>query len=89
MALVEELLALIAEQQEQIATLTNRIKSLEDQLAKNSHNSSKPPSSDGLGKKTRSLRQPTGKKAQWTARPQGEHLAVGGYTRPGSGLQPI
>jgi transposase len=36
--------------------LTDRIKSLESQINKNSNNSSKPPSTDGFKKKTKSLR---------------------------------
>lgn len=45
-----------------IRQLENRVQSLEDQLAKNSNNSSKPPSSDGMGKgKHQSLRTGSGR----------------------------
>ena len=55
-ALVEQLLARIGE-------LSSRVKELEERLAKDSHNSSKPPASDSFQpKKTRSLRQPSGRK---------------------------
>ena len=43
-------------------TLNERVKSLENQVNKNSNNSSKPPSSDGFKKKTKSLRVKSGKK---------------------------
>lgn len=42
--------------------LTERVKSLEKQTKKNSNNSSKPPSTDGFKKKTKSLRTKSGKK---------------------------
>ncbi|MGO8946697.1 MAG: DUF6444 domain-containing protein [Ktedonobacterales bacterium] len=42
---------------EQIVLLVSRVQELEGRLAKDSHNSSKPPSSDGLARKTKSLRR--------------------------------
>ena len=50
----------IAAQEQVIAALTARVKELEDLLATDSHNSSKPPSGDHP-KRTGSLRKPSGK----------------------------
>jgi len=52
---VEELLALVQK-------LSARVEELEGRLRKDSHNSSKPPSSDGLNKKNQSLRESSGRK---------------------------
>ena len=59
----EELIALIAAQAAEIATLKARLAELERRLGLNSSNSSKPPSSDGLKKPARvsSLRESSGK----------------------------
>ena len=62
MALVERLSAFMDQQQAQIVELRARVQALEDQLATNSRNSSKPPSSDSFTKQTRALRQPSGRK---------------------------
>src|SRR5436309_9602014 len=48
--------------QEQVEELSIQVHELLGRVAKDSSNSSKPPSTDGYAKKTRSLRQPTGKK---------------------------
>jgi transposase len=56
--------AVVALFEETFSKLVDRIQALEDQIAKNSRNSSKPPSSDGLSKpRPRSLRKSSGKKS--------------------------
>jgi len=67
----ETLISIILSLQQQVQQLQQMvdeqaavIRSLRDQLAKNSRNSGKPPSSDGLKKpRTRSLRQKTGRRS--------------------------
>src|SRR5690348_7992563 len=80
-ARIGELEAIVAQQREQIATLLEqnvllgaRVQELEARLAKDSHNSGKPPSSDGLARKTKSLRRRSGKKAGGQLGHRGETL---------------
>src|SRR5215207_8923533 len=56
-AVIVELRAANAEQARLIVTLKARVAELERRLGKDSSNSSKPPSSDGLGKPTRAKRR--------------------------------
>ncbi len=68
----EQIAALMA----QNAALAARVQELEARLAKDSHNSGKPPSSDGLGRKTKSLRRRSGKKAGGQLGHRGETLRL-------------
>ena len=76
----EEQSARIAELSAEIASLNQTIKELKEQLNKNSKNSSKPPSSDGLKKpavnKNKSLRESSGKKQGAQEGHDGVHLSV-------------
>src|SRR5713226_7492145 len=54
---------LMQQMQEQIAALTRHVKDLQDRLAKDSHNSSLPPSSDRFVRQPKSLRTKSEKKS--------------------------
>src|SRR5208283_2597719 len=59
----EVLVDIILALQERLVQLEERVKELEGQLARNSSNSGKPPSSDALSKpRPKSLRTPSGRK---------------------------
>lgn len=63
----------------QVELLAARVEELQARLAKDSHNSGKPPSSDGLARmtrKTKSLRKPSGKKAGGQLGHRGETLRL-------------
>ena len=61
----EAVIRLVEQLQQQIALLTARVNELEQRLKQDSHNSHKPPSSDGLAKKPspRSQRRASGRRA--------------------------
>lgn len=78
-ARIAELEAENAALREQVQVLAAQVQELQARLAKDSHNSSKPPSSDGLGRKphrTKSLRTPSGKKAGGQVGHQGTTLRL-------------
>ena len=66
--------SLVTQLLEQIQSLEREVKELQGRLSKDSHNSSKPPSSDGLGKRTKSLRRKSekpsgGQTLEWQSEP--------------------
>jgi transposase len=61
---------------EQVTVLMARVQDLEARLAKDSHNSGKPPSSDGLARKPKSLRRRSSKKPGGQLGHRGETLRL-------------
>ncbi len=81
----EAVMTLVESLVERINGLEARVEALENQLKKNSHNSSKPPSSDGFGKRTQSLREKSdrssggqpghpGSTLEWSAEPDAREI---------------
>ena len=66
-ALIIALFEQVKELAATVQMLTARVQELEGRLRKDSHNSSKPPSSDGLSKKSKSLRQAGASRADSSA----------------------
>src|SRR5450432_1246567 len=65
-----------ADLREQVRMLAGEVQALRARLAKDSHNSSKPPASDGLARKTKSLRQKTGRKPGGQAGHPGQRVSL-------------
>ena len=73
---IAQLEAEVAELKEQLACALARIHELEGRKAKNSHNSSHPPSSDGPGRKRLSQRKPSEKPSGGQPGHPGHHLGL-------------
>src|SRR5260370_921401 len=61
---------------EQVTELVAQVQELEAQRAKDSHNSNKPPASDGLARKTKSLRCTSGTKSAGQLGHRGQTLRL-------------
>jgi uncharacterized coiled-coil protein SlyX len=68
--LIGEFNQVLEQQYKTVQHLETQVQALEDQLAKNSRNSGKPPSSDGLKKpRTRSFTKIKRQEKRWSAQP--------------------
>src|SRR6266852_3403222 len=74
-AALEQQSSLMQQMQPQISSLTQQVQAWQERQAKDSHNSSLPPSSDRFTRKTRSLRKKSEKKAGGQEGHRGTNLA--------------
>lgn len=70
----DAVVSLVTQLMEQVNQLALQVKALEGRISKTSRNSSKPPSGDGFGKRTKSLRQPSEKPSGGQAEHPGQTL---------------
>lgn len=70
----EAVVSLVSELMSRLSELESEVKALQGRLGKNSRNSSKPPSGDGFGKRTRSLRRNSKNPSGGQAGHQGQTL---------------
>lgn len=75
-AALDELSNAVAELSETNEKLVAKVQSLEEKINKDSHNSNKPPSSDGLARRFSRKRQPSGKKPGGQKGHEGTTLAM-------------
>jgi transposase len=73
---IAELEALVAQLREQLRVLLAENQTLRERVAKDSHNSHKPPSSDGLQRRPRSQRRKSGRKSGGQLGHRGETLPL-------------
>lgn len=71
---IEAIILLIETLVNQVNTLTERVEDLENQKAKNSSNSHKPPSGEGFGKQTKSLRKESSRETGGQKGHEGQNL---------------
>jgi len=71
---VEAVIALIEGFIKEVKEIRERVEELENQKSKNSKNSHKPPSGDGFGKQTKSVRQKGEKETGGQAGHEGHNL---------------
>lgn len=73
---IAELEAQVAQQRAQITALMAEVQALRERVAKDSHNSHKPPTSDGLQRRPRSQRRKSGRKSGGQLGHRGETLPL-------------
>ena len=75
-AVIELIETIVKEHGKQLQEISKRLEELESKKAKNSKNSHQPPSTDGFGKQTKSLRKKSERKVGGQERHEGHNLGM-------------